>query len=485
MLEADQRIFTVSTLTRAVKGNLEANFPFIWVRGQVTNVSRPSSGHVYFTLRDEYASLNAVWFKQNQGKAERFNPLTGEVYEEGPRPCLAQFLENGQEILCAGRLTVYEARGSYQLLVELAEPAGLGRLQEEFKKLQLKLETLGYFNLDRKRPLPKNPQNIAVVTSPHGAAIHDFITVSKERGLSAKIRVYPAQVQGDGAEVLLAQHIDNINQEKWADVIVLVRGGGSLEDLWCFNTEILASSIFKSSIPVIAGIGHQTDFTLADLTADVRAATPSHAAQLLFSERKEFYKALDDKVIALQNQITKILDSRLLQLSHLHNALGWQSPAKKLHHWRELFTNIGKHLEQSAYAGIWHKMEKVKLYQSKMNVALQMLPHKKLLAQVLSQKLLYIGQSMLYKEKNALQQGTAKLAIAKQNTHKHKYLLENLNLRLEGNNPLAPLEKGYAIVSNEHGEFIKNIAQTHKGQNLFVSLKDGKISVLVTGEDNA
>ncbi|MCC8193547.1 MAG: exodeoxyribonuclease VII large subunit, partial [Deltaproteobacteria bacterium] len=215
-------VLTVGELTRAVKGQLEGTFPFVWVRGQVSNCSRPSSGHLYFSLKDDEALLNAVWFKGNQKDAEAFDPLTGEVFEDGPRPSLALSLENGQDVICAGKLTVYPPRGSYQLVVEIAQDAGIGRLQLEFERIKAELLAKGYFDAARKRPLPVNPARVAVVTALTGAAIRDFLRIGESRGMGGEVRIYPALVQGNEAPDQVAGAIRRMAEDGWAEVVAII-----------------------------------------------------------------------------------------------------------------------------------------------------------------------------------------------------------------------------------------------------------------------
>ena len=245
-------ILTVRQLTAQIKDAVESGFPYVWVRGEVTNVSRPSSGHIYFSLKDENALLQAVWFKGSQKERETFDPLTGEVFEDGPRMSLARTLRNGQQVICAGRLTVYAPRGGYQLVVELAQDSGEGQLHLALEALKRKLAEKGYFSLERKRPIPEHPHRVAVITAPSGAAIRDFLRLSGERGTGCEIRIHPVPVQGDDAPPCIAEALDDENRRGWADVLVLIRGGGSLQDLWAFNDERVAGAVYRSRIPVVA-----------------------------------------------------------------------------------------------------------------------------------------------------------------------------------------------------------------------------------------
>lgn len=500
----DEHIFSVSALTAAIKGTLEKGFPFVWVRGQVSNLSRPASGHVYFSLRDESCSLAAVWFKGGQKPCETFDPLTGEVYDGGPRPSLALSLENGQEIVCAGRLTVYGARGQYQLVVEIAQPAGLGRLHEEFERLRGKLERLGYFSSARKRPLPEHPRRVAVVTAPGGAAIHDFLRIADGRGLDAHIRIFPVPVQGETAPPKIAAAMRRVFAENWAEVLVLIRGGGSLEDLWAFNDEALASVVFTAPIPVLAGIGHEVDFTLADMTADLRAATPSHAAQLLWPSREELLRqtlVLDNSLRQAERRYIEGVRSRLAGLSR---DLGWRSPERTLAGWRERLS-AGLRLLASAGKLLLEREEaRLRARASVLSAVPQRIPFKAERFCALETRLVRAGWSCLAAREAGVKALALGLARAPSRLPAMTAVLENLDgrlgiqarripaeaghaleralLRLEAVSPLAPLERGYALVRKDNGDLVSSVADAVPGDALRVTVRDGDIPVRVEGK---
>uniref|UniRef100_UPI003AB27717 exodeoxyribonuclease VII large subunit n=1 Tax=Desulfovibrio sp. TaxID=885 RepID=UPI003AB27717 len=294
-----ERILSVTELTDRMRRTLEGAFPFVWVRGEIGELSFPGSGHIYFTLKDAGAQLQCVWFRDRQIRGRNFDPLTGEIFAE-PRPDPVRLLRQGSELFCAGQISVYGPRGRYQLIVELVQAGGQGLLAQAFEERKQALAARGFFAAERKRPLPASPSRVALVTSPAGAAIHDFMELASVRGLGAEVRLFPVRVQGEGAAGQICRALDEINRQGWAQVAVIIRGGGSLEDLWCFNEEEVATAIFSSKIPVLAGIGHEVDVTLADMTADVRAATPSHAAQLLWPLRREYWQRLDELSLALE-----------------------------------------------------------------------------------------------------------------------------------------------------------------------------------------
>ncbi len=324
-------ILTVTDLTEKLRNNLEKEFPFVWVQGEVTNLAKPGSGHLYFALKDRESQLQCVWFrhKHRTYAQNSFDPLTGEVFQEY-RPSLADSICNGKEILCAGKIGIYAPKGQYQLVVEMAEYAGEGKLALELEEKKKQLAAKGYFSNEHKKKIPKNPQRVVLITSPHGAAIHDFLELANSRGYFSKIRLIPVAVQGDEAAGQIIEAIEVANSTDWAQVIVIVRGGGSLEDLWAFNDEKLVQAIYDSKIPIVSGIGHEIDVSITDLVADLRAATPSHAAQLLWSEKSELWQKIDDNERLLHIVYKKIIDKQDNYFS-LHNKnLELFSPIKKI-----------------------------------------------------------------------------------------------------------------------------------------------------------
>ena len=497
----DGTILSVTALTSVIRHTVESAFPFVWVRGQVSNLSRPTSGHLYFSLKDEESSLAAVWFKNSQKAGEAFDPLTGEVYEDGPRPNLAQSLENGQEVVCAGRIAVYGARGIYQMVVEIAQKAGLGRLHEEFALLRAKLEALGYFDSGRKRPLPAHPCRVAVITAPQGAAIQDFLRIAQNRGLAAQIRVYSAPVQGEGAPARLAAALNRINAQGWADVAVLIRGGGSLEDLWAFNDQRLAETIFHSRIPVLAGIGHEVDFTLSDMTADVRAATPTHAAQLLWPGREELLgrvRVLESGLAQAGERCSEKAESRL---RGLERDLDWRSPQRLLANWRQNLDSAARFLRGAGRLLLEREHARLRQYSSALTPGSVKLPPR-------SERLVYLEENLdrsferyLENSGSGLQKAAVALERAPERLPLHEarfgraerqfkaagrnlfsvleHALERSRLHLEACNPLAPLERGYALVRKVNGNFVKKTSDASPGENLSLMVQDGEIPVLV------
>ncbi|MDR0338791.1 MAG: exodeoxyribonuclease VII large subunit [Desulfovibrio sp.] len=461
MTKASEHILSVTALTEAIRTRLEASFPFVWVRGQVTNLAKPASGHVYFSLRDEECSLAAVWFKSDRKADQRFDPLTGEVFEGGPRPSLALTLENGQEVICAGRVAVYGARGQYQLIVEFAQDAGASRLHEEFERLRRKLADLGYFALERKRPMPPQPRRVALITSPTGAAVHDFLRVAQGRGLGSRVRLYPVPVQGEAAPARIGAALLRVADEGWAQVAVLIRGGGSMEDLWAFNDEAVARTIFGMPLPVLAGIGHEVDFTLADMTADLRAATPSHAAQLLWPDRAETARRLRVFAESLMRAADRSLEIRNARLTVLDRTLALLSPARRLAERQERLQNACLLMDR-AWRDLFERCD-ARLQRLALGLAAcpASLPGRKLPLDMLEGRVVQAGNRFL---ERSLHAG------------------ERLRLRLDALDPMAPLERGYALVRKENGAFVRKTSQAASGEALRLVVSDGEIPVRVEGE---
>jgi exodeoxyribonuclease VII large subunit len=297
----ERRVLTVSALTSLIRGVLEENFDQVWVEGEISNYASPQSGHCYFTLKDVGAQIRCVMFR-SAARSLKFVP------------------RDGMRILTRGRLTLFEPRGEYQLVADYIEPQGIGGLQLAFIQLKERLAKEGLFSELHKREIPKLPQRIGVVTSPTGAAIRDILTVLSRRFANVQILLAPVRVQGEGAAGEIAMAIDDLNRYGNLDVMIVGRGGGSLEDLWAFNEESVARAIFRSKIPVISAVGHEVDFSIADFVADLRAATPSAAAELVVRSKKELVAELDalcHRLDMAQTRRIERLQSRLASLSRM------------------------------------------------------------------------------------------------------------------------------------------------------------------------
>jgi exodeoxyribonuclease VII large subunit len=302
-------ILTVSQLTAQIKDLLEGTFPEVWVEGEISNLSIPQSGHAYFTLKDERSQIRAVLFRSSQ----RYIQFT---------------LQHGMRVICRGRTGVYEPRGEYQLILEYIEPKGVGALQLAFEQLKARLEKEGLFGLERKKPLPVLPRRIGIVTSPSGAAIQDILRVITRRHPRMRIVIYPVPVQGTEAAPAIVEAVGYFNREQNVDVMIVGRGGGSLEDLWAFNEEIVARAIYASTIPIISAVGHETDYTIADFAADLRAPTPSAAAEMVVESEEHFRnRVVSLKTFVIKSIRQKIERARSLVRENVH-LLG--DPRRKL-----------------------------------------------------------------------------------------------------------------------------------------------------------
>jgi len=296
-------ILTVTHLTIQIKNLLEGNFPDIWVEGEISNLSIPQSGHAYFTLKDEQSQIRSVLFRSSQ----RFLKFT---------------LQHGMQVICRGRVSVYEPRGEYQLIVDYIEPKGIGALQLAFEQLKAKLEKEGLFDLDHKRPLPLLPQRIGIITSPTGAAIRDMLRVIKRRHPRMHILIYPVPVQGIEAAPAIVEAIQYFNRDQNVEVMIVGRGGGSLEDLWAFNEEPVARAIYASKIPIISAVGHETDYTISDFVADLRAPTPSAAAEMVVKSEESFRESISSLESSLIKSIQQQIDLTRASLREFTRLLG-------------------------------------------------------------------------------------------------------------------------------------------------------------------
>ncbi|HUK55962.1 MAG TPA: exodeoxyribonuclease VII large subunit [Nitrospiria bacterium] len=348
-------ILSVSALTRLIKQQLESRFIAVWVEGEASNLKMPSSGHLYFTLKDESAQLRAVLFRSS-GRSVKFVP------------------KDGQQVLCRGRVSVYEPRGEYQIVIDYIEPRGVGALQAAFEQLKERLQKEGLFDPLRKKPLPALPRRIGIVTSPTGAAIRDMLKVMSGRGANLEIVINPVPVQGEGAAAAIASAIDELNDLGGFDLLIIGRGGGSLEDLWAFNEEVVARAISRSRVPVVSAVGHEVDYTISDFVADLRAPTPTAAAEMVVRARRarrdqvEFQRVrldrgmqhglemtrsrlravqrsfrdprrlveahllrLDELEVRIRRGLFNTMRHQAQRLRHVRESLGHRSPVERLH----------------------------------------------------------------------------------------------------------------------------------------------------------
>lgn len=335
---ASGQIITVTTLIHLLQDLVEENFVDVLVQGELASISRPASGHYYFTLKDSKTQLRCAMFRSH-ARALCFG------------------LEEGMEVICRGRVSVYPQRGDLQLIVEGVEPVGVGSLQLAFEQLQQKLAAEGLFDEVRKRPLPEYPATIGVVTSATGAAIHDILTVLRRRSAGVKVLLRPVRVQGVGAAEEISEAIDDLNQDGRSEILIVGRGGGSREDLWAFNEEVVARAIVASQLPVISAVGHEIDISISDLVADLRAATPSAAAEMVVQNRLELERHLDQLVLRLGQQMRSRLDLLQSRLQGLEMRL--KAPLEQVRIQRLRLEQLQLRMQQALVLSVNQRKERL------------------------------------------------------------------------------------------------------------------------------
>lgn len=438
---ASRSILTVSKLNRLAKNVLESEIGQIWLSAEISNFVAASSGHWYFTLKDERAQVKAAMFK---GANQR-------VFK---RP------KEGDKILVRANISLYEPRGDYQLIVDFMEPEGEGQLKQQFEQLKIKLAAQGLFAQEHKKSLPPAILKVGVITSATGAALHDILTVLKRRNPAIEVVIYPTQVQGDAAVAQICQAISIANQRDEVQVLIVGRGGGSLEDLWCFNHEDVARAIFASRLPVVSAVGHEVDVSIADFVADLRAPTPSAAAELVSRDQSALYLA----ITTLQQQLTKRFVARLKELDYqqqlILQKLQRNHPQKQLQQQTQALDQLTQVLEKNMLARLSTDSLKQK------NLALRLATNnpQKLLAQRL--KLVSTSEQRLMQQWRRLLDG------------KHQQLASAAHL-LDTVSPLATLTRGYTI-SFKQQQIVKSVQQLKPGDTLNTRFADGEVSSEIT-----
>jgi exodeoxyribonuclease VII large subunit len=421
-LQPTRRVLTVSELTARIRDLLVKNFTDIWVEGEISNCREAQSGHIYFTLKDERAQVRCVFFKQQQ-RGIKFRP------------------EDGLQMTVRGSISVYEARGEYQIYVENLEPVGLGALQLAFEQLKKRLEAEGLFATERKKPLPLLPSRIGLITSPRGAAVRDVVRILRRRFPNVHLTLYPVRVQGEGAAGEIVKALKFFNQKKFVDVLILARGGGSMEDLWAFNEEPVARAIAASAIPVISGVGHETDFTIADFVADVRASTPSAAAELVVQTRREFDKHIAD----LRETLAGLIRYRPLDLLRQQRQRADEMTSR-------LALGLRAQLETS---------------RKRFAAA-----HVRIIGFDFRVK---IAAFRLRLEKRSAELGVRAERLLRTKRER----LDRLRLQLEERGPLRVLERGYAIATDAAGNVLRDAAQVSLGDSVAIQLHRGRLTTEV------
>ena len=440
-LAPERRIFTVSELTTQVRELLEDTFADVWVAGEISNTKLAPSGHYYFTLKDRDAQLRCVCFRQNA------------LY-------LKLKPQDGLAALVRGRVSVYDARGEYQLYVEHLEPQGYGALQLAFEQLKRKLAAEGLFEEERRRPLPEFPRRIGIVTSPRGAVISDMLRILERRFEGLDILVYPVLVQGEGAAADICQALQHFSDTRCVDVVIVGRGGGSLEDLWAFNEEGVARAIAESQVPVISAVGHQTDFTIADFVADLRAPTPSAAAELVIRQKSEFAEMISSIEERLLQAVRYRLATTGRQLLETSVDRAAASLRRRLGSSWQRADECGFQLRQAVVRRL--RAAETRFRNSQHSLAI--LDLRVRLAQTRAQ-LESRRERLMPLMTWRLEAGRSKL--------------ESLDRQMHQLSPLAILERGYAIVEASDGSIIRSSEQTARGDSLGVRLHEGRLRVRV------
>lgn len=440
-LQPERRVYTVSDLTARIRDLLARNFTDVLVQGEISNCRPASSGHIYFTLKDERAQVRCVFFKQQQ-RGMKFRP------------------EDGLKVTVRGSVSVYEARGEYQIYVESLEPVGRGALQVAFEQLKKKLEAEGLFDSARKKALPLLPSRIGLITSSTGAAVRDVVRILKRRFPNVHLTLYPVRVQGEGAAGEIVQALGYFNRVRSADVILLVRGGGSIEDLWAFNEEKVARAMATCVIPVISGVGHETDFTIADFVADVRASTPSAAAELVVQTRREFDKHVAD----LREALESLVRYRLLELSRRVHELagrrGFRRPLDLLRQGRQRADELTSRLA----LGLRVRME---------------FSRKRLAAAHLRIARFDFRAKVAALQLRLEKQGHSLGARAERQLRLKRERWQRLALQLQERSPLKVLERGYAIATDAGGTVLRDANQVSGGDEVRIQLHRGRLTTEV------
>jgi len=436
-------IFTVSRLNQTVRLLLEQEMGQVWISGEISNFTQPSSGHWYFTLKDDTAQVRCAMFR-NSNRRVTFRP------------------QHGQQVLVRANITLYEPRGDYQIIVESMQPAGEGLLQQKYEQLKAKLSAEGLFDQQYKQPLPAPAHCVGVVTSKTGAALHDILHVLKRRDPSLPVIIYPTAVQGDDAPGQIVRAIELANARRECDVLIVGRGGGSLEDLWSFNEERVARAIFASAIPVVSAVGHETDVTIADFVADLRAPTPSAAAEVVSRNQLELLRQLQNGQQRLEMAMDYFLAERTRRFTQLQHRLHQQHPQLRLARQQTVLERL----------------------RQRMNVALEgQLKRATLRQQRVAQRLNQQNpQPKIYRAQTRIQQLEYRLAEnlrARLSSTRERF--GNAVTHLEAVSPLSTLARGYSVTTATDGKVLKQTKQVKAGDVLTTRLSDGWVESEVKG----
>lgn len=413
----------------------------VWLVGELSNFSMPVSGHWYFTLKDSRAQVKCAMFK-GTNRHVSFKP------------------GNGNQVLVKARLSIYEPRGDYQLIIESMQPEGDGRLQQQFEQLKMTLAAEGLFAQALKKPLPQQPQRVGIITSKTGAALHDILQVLKRRDPSLAVVIYPTMVQGDGAAISIAQAIGRANSRQECDILIVGRGGGSLEDLWAFNEEIVARTIAASQIPIVSAVGHEVDVTIADFVADMRAPTPSAAAELISRDSSAQTDKIAQKQQQLRHAIQFYFADKKQHVNQLKHRLDRQHPQLRLNQQQQHLDDITRRLQQIMLKKIQKQQQRITQNQYKLSL------HSP------QQRLQHNTTTLINTKRRLLDAMDRNLLNAQ---HKLSLSAE----KLDTVSPLATLSRGYSITRNDKGDLIRRCDQVKAGDQLITTVTDGKIHTTV------
>ena len=442
MLNSNRTILSVAELNAEVNQLLVQGFPLLWVEGEISNLVRPASGHLYFTLKDKKSQIRSAMFRNRNMK-------------------LSIKPENGMNVLVRGRVGLYEPRGDYQLIAEHMEDAGVGQLQRQYEELKQKLSNAGLFDEKYKKELPEYPKRIGVITSPTGAAIRDILNVLKRRSPQTPVLIYPVAVQGNASKTEIETAIRRADIEKKCDVIILARGGGSIEDLWSFNEENVAKAIYNAETPIICGVGHEIDFTIADFVADVRAPTPSAAAELITSDRDQLITDVMQTQLWLEQNIKRELKLKRQRLEWLASRLKLQKPSTKINQQAQHLDQLEARLHQNITSTIEKNLVQINNLKNRLRATL---PHQQIQKQ----------QQELIHFKSRLQQSIS----TRINISESRFKVQIATL--DSISPLKTLDRGYAITKdNVSGKLITSVTQAQQKQSIQVQFKDGEINASV------
>ncbi|MGG6177302.1 exodeoxyribonuclease VII large subunit [Pantoea allii] len=441
-LPPNANIFTVSRLNTTVRQLLENEMGLVWLSAEISNFTQPASGHWYFTLKDDGAQVRCAMFR-NGNRRVTFRP------------------QHGQQVLVRANITLYEPRGDYQLIIESMHPAGEGLLQQQFEQLKAKLAQEGLFEPGHKKPLPQPAKQVGVITSATGAALHDVLRVLHRRDPSLPVVIYPTAVQGVDAPASIVRAIELANQRAECDVLIVGRGGGSLEDLWSFNDERVARAIFASRIPVVSAVGHETDVTIADFVADLRAPTPSAAAEIVSRNQLELLRQLQSQQQRLEMAMDYYLARQQRGFSRLDHRLQQQHPQLRLARQQTALFRLQQRLSEAMEL----RLRNASRQQDRLSQRL---------AQQQPQQRLYLAQQNLQSWHYRLQQSMEKLL----NRDKHRF--GQLAAQLEGVSPLATLARGFSVTTDNAGQVVKKTRQLSNGDLLRTRLDDGWVESQVT-----